>query len=222
MGETMNIGTISAIGRPFGLAFASGINAYLPTLAFAVASRWFHLFGVNPNFVFITQNWCIAVLVVLTVVDFVADKIPLVDHVWNAVHKLVRPVMGAIVAAASFGRVPAIGTVTTGGHELGMVVAAVSDTHVIEVGLLVVLVIGGLLAAMSHTAKTTTRWVSTFTTAGFFNIVLSAIEDVMVFIAILLALFVPLIMLIVIVVFVLVVGPRLLRTWRGFPGRRWL
>src|SRR5207248_10803351 len=44
-----------------------------------------------------------------------------------------------------------------------------------------------------HTAKTTTRWVSTFTTAGLFNIVLSVIEDVMVFIAILLSLFIPLI-----------------------------
>ena len=218
----MDIGTISAIGRPFGLAFASGINAYLPMLAFAVANRWFHLFAVNPNFAFITQNWCIAVLVVLTVVDFVADKIPFVDHVWNAVHKMVRPVMGAIVAAASFGRVPALVTIPNSGHVVGVVVAAVSDSHVIEIGLVVVLVIGGLLAAMSHTAKTTTRWVSTFTTAGLFNMVLSAVEDVFVFIAILLALFVPLIMLILIVVFVVVVGPRLLRVWRGFAGRRWL
>ena len=217
----MDIGTISAIGRPFGLAFASGINAYLPMLAFATANRWFHLFAVNPNFAFITQNWCIAVLVLLTVVDFVVDKIPFVDHVWNAVHKVVRPIMGAIVAAASFGRVPAFVTVPNSGHVLGVVVAAVSDSHVIEVGLVVVLLIGGILAAMSHTAKTTTRWVSTFTTAGVFNIGLSAIEDVMVFIAILFALFVPLIMLILIVVFVLVVGPRLLWLWSRFPGRRW-
>ena len=190
-------------------------------LAFAVAHRWFHLFTVNPNFMFITQDWCIVALVVLTVIDFVADKVPFVDHVWNAVHKVVRPVTGAIVAAASIGHIPAIGTGAIGGHGLGMVVAAVSDSHVIEVGLVVVLVIGGLLAAMSHTAKTTTRWVSTFSTAGLFNTVLSAVEDVMVFIAILLALFVPLIMLILIVVFVVVVGPGLLRVWSRFPGRRW-
>ncbi len=217
----MDIGTISAIGRPFGLAFASGINAYLPMLTFAVVSRWFHLFGVNPNFAFITQDWCIAALVVLTVVDFVADKVPFVDHVWNAMHKLVRPVMGAIVAAASIGHIPAWGTVGIGTSGLGMVVAVVSDSHVIAVGLLVVLVIGGVLAAMSHTAKTTTRWISTFTSAGLFNTVLSAVEDVMVFIAILLSLFVPIIMLIVIVFFVLVVGPRLLRVWSSFPGGRW-
>jgi len=218
----MNIGMISAIGRPFGLAFLSGVNAYLPMLAFAVASRWFHLFGVNPNFAFVTQDWCIALLVVLTIADFVADKIPLVDHVWNGVQRVVRPVMGAIVAGASFGRVPTVGTVGIGGNGVGMVVAAVSSSHAFEIGLVVVLIIGGVLAAMSHTAKTTTRWISTFTTAGVFNMVLSVVEDVMVFIGILLALFVPLIMLIVIVVFVVVVGPRLFRVWRGVAGRRWL
>src|SRR5947209_4263396 len=173
----MDIGTISAIGRPFGLAFASGVNAYLPMLAFVIANRWFHLFAVNPNFAFITQNWCIAVLIVLTIVDFVADKIPFVDHVWNAIHKVVRPIMGAIVAAASFGHIPSIVTVSNNVHMVGVVVAAVSDTPVIAVGLVVVLLVGGILAAMSHTAKSTTRWVSTFTTAGVFNIVLSAIED---------------------------------------------
>jgi hypothetical protein len=66
-------------------------------LAFAVASRWFHLFGVNPNFAFITHNWAIALLALLTIVDFVADKIPFVDHVWNAVHKVVRPVWGQLL-----------------------------------------------------------------------------------------------------------------------------
>jgi len=217
----MNIGTISAIGRPFGLAFASGINAYLPLLSFAIANRWFHLFNVNPNFTFIMQDWCIIALIVLTLVDFVADKIPFVDHIWNAIHKLVRPITGAIVAAASVSHIPAIVTVPNSGHMVGVVVAAVSDSHVIEVGLLVVLLIGAILAAMSHTAKTTTRWVSTFTTAGLFNMVLSAIEDVMVFIAIVLSLFVPFIMLIFIVLFVLVFGPGLLRVWGRLPGRRW-
>jgi hypothetical protein len=137
----MNIGTISAIGRPFGLAFASGINAYLPMLALALADRWFHLFAVNPIFGFITQTWCIVVLIVLTVVDFVADKIPFVDHVWNAVHKVVRPIMGAIVAAASINHIPAIVTVPNSEHMVGIVVAALSDTPIIAVGLVIVLFI---------------------------------------------------------------------------------
>jgi len=208
----MDIGTISTIGRSFGLAIASGMNAYLPLLSFAIANRWFHLFNVNPNFAFITQNWCIAALSVLTIVDFVANKIPFVDNVWNAIHKVLRPIAGAIVAAASIYHIPAIVNAPNSSYLSGVTVAAISNTPIIAAGLILILLIGGLLAAMSHTVKTTTRWVSTFTTAGLFNIVLSVVEDVLVFIAILLALFLPLIMLILIIVFVLIFGPLLWRT----------
>ena len=208
----MDIGTISTIGRSFGLAIASGMNAYLPLLSFAIANRWFHLFNVNPNFAFITQNWCIAALSVLTIVDFVANKIPFVDNVWNAIHKVLRPIAGAIVAAASIYHIPAIVSAPNSSYLSGVTVAAISNSPIIAAGLILILLIGGLLAAMSHTVKTTTRWVSTFTTAGLFNIVLSVVEDVLVFIAILLALFLPLIMLILIIVFVLIFGPLLWRT----------
>lgn len=208
----MDIGTISTIGRSFGLAIASGMNAYLPLLSFAIANRWFHLFNVNPNFAFITQNWCIAALSVLTIVDFVANKIPFVDNVWNAIHKVLRPIAGAIVAAASIYHIPAIVNAPNSSYLSGVTVAAISNSPIIAAGLILILLIGGLLAAMSHTVKTTTRWVSTFTTAGLFNIVLSVVEDVLVFIAILLALFLPLIMLILIIVFVLIFGPLLWRT----------
>jgi hypothetical protein len=217
----MDIGTISTIGRSLGLAFASGINAYLPLLSFAIANRWFHLFKVNPNFAFIIQDWCIILLGVLTIVDFVANKIPFIDHAWNAIHKVVRPMAGAIVAVASISHVPAIFPTATSMSQLGVVGAAGSDSPVIEVGLLVILLIGAILAAMSHTAKTTTRWVSTFTTAGLLNMVLGVIEDVLVVIAILLALFLPLLMLILIILFVLILGPHLLHVWSSLLGRRW-
>src|SRR5713101_4612130 len=88
-------------GTPFGLAFASGLNAYLPMLAFALSVRWLHLYTVNPHFAFITQSWFIAALVILTLLDFVADKIPLIEHIWNAVHTVIRPIAGAIVAVVA-------------------------------------------------------------------------------------------------------------------------
>src|SRR5947199_10493790 len=88
------------IGTPFGLAFASGINAYLPILSFALAARWLHLYKVNPHFAFITSNWFLVVLVMLTIMDFVADKIPVLDHTWDATQTVIRPLMGAFVAAA--------------------------------------------------------------------------------------------------------------------------
>ena len=55
---------IITLGTPFGLAFASGLNAYLPLLAFALSVRWLHLYKVNPQFAFITHTWFIALVLV--------------------------------------------------------------------------------------------------------------------------------------------------------------
>ena len=212
-----------ALGTPLGLAFASGINAYLPLLSFAISARFFHLYTVNPNVAFITQGWFMIALVLLTLADFVADKFPIIDHTWDAVHTVIRPLMGALVAAASSGQFHLPGTslsVASSHSMLGTVVATTNGIPVVGLGLLVILLLGGVLAAMSHTAKATTRLVSTLTTAGFFNVVLSVAEDVLVCIVILLSLLVPLMMLILLGLFLLVFGPRLFRAWSRRLWRR--
>src|SRR5213080_3793366 len=208
------------IGTPLGLGFASGINAYFPLLSFAISARWLHLYKVNPTFAFITSNWCIIALVILTILDFVADKIPVVDHAWDATHTFVRPLAGALVAAASSNRVTIpIGTGSISSHLLS---AATGVIHITGGGLLVLALLGGVLAAMSHTAKATTRLASTITTAGLLNVILSIGEDILVCIVILLSLFVPAIMLILLVLFLLFFGPRIFRAWsrqRSSAGR---
>jgi uncharacterized protein DUF4126 len=202
------------IGTPFGLAFASGINAYLPLLSFAIAARWLHLYKVNPNFAFITSDWFLAVLVILTILDFVADKIPVLDHIWDATQVVIRPIMGALVAAAGIPNLAVTLHLSESSHHLlGTTIAAISTVPTEGIGLLVVLVIGGLLAMMSHTVKATTRLVSTLTTAGLFNIVLSFLEDGLVLLVILLSLFIPVVMLILLVLFVVFFGPRLFHAW---------
>src|SRR2546423_5125144 len=208
------------IGTPLGLGFASGINAYFPLLSCAISARWLHLYKVNPTFAFITSNWCIIAPVILTILDFVADKIPVVDHAWDATHTFVRPLAGALVAAASSNRVTIpIGTGSISSHLLS---AATGVIHITGGGLLVLALLGGVLAAMSHTAKATTRLASTITTAGLLNVILSIGEDILVCIVILLSLFVPTIMLILLVLFLLFFGPRIFRAWsprRSSAGR---
>ena len=197
------------IGTPFGLAFASGINAYLPLLSFAIAARWLHLYKVNPNFAFITSDWFLVVLVILTIMDFVADKIPLLDHTWDATQTVIRPIMGALVAAAGIPNLAGTLHLSESSHHLlGTTIAAISTVPAEGVGLLIVLVVGGLLAIMSHMVKATTRLVSTLTTAGLFNSVLSFLEDGLALLVILLSLFVPVVMLILLVLFVVFFAPR--------------
>src|SRR6266705_3223384 len=122
------------IGTPLGLAFGSGINAYLPLLSFAIAARFLHLYKVNPNFAFVTSNWFMIALAVLAIADFVVDKFPVIDHTWDAVHTVIRPIMGALVAAASYGQfhLPNINTSTTYSlppHALAM---TTSSSHMLE------------------------------------------------------------------------------------------
>ncbi len=178
-------------GTSYGLAFASGVNAYLPLLSFAIAARWFHLYKVNPNFAFITQDWFMVALLILALADLFADKIPGVDHVWDAIHTVLRPIAGALVATAS-------------------------DSQVSGAGIPVTFLLGAAVAGMTHTTKATTRVVSTATTAGFGNIVLSVLEDIAAVITILLSLFAPYVMVIVIILFALIFllsAPRIIRAF---------
>jgi hypothetical protein len=207
------------IGTPLGLGFASGINAYFPLLAFAVSARWFHMYTVNPNFAFITSDWFLIALILLTLLDFVADKIPLIDHTWDATHTFVRPLAGALVAAASSNHVTLpFSNASISSHALGTLSATQGDIHITGVGLLIIALLGGVLAAMSHGAKATTRLVSTFATVGVLNVVLSIGEDILVVIATLLSLFLPAIMLILLVLFLLIFGPLIFRLWNRRRG----
>jgi hypothetical protein len=203
---------IVGLGTPFGLAFASGLNAYLPLLAFAFSVRWLHLYKVNPNFAFITSNWFIVVLVILTILDFVADKIPLIDHAWNAIHTVIRTIAGALVAAASSNSLAGgihIPT-TISDHGKGVYVAFGAAT-VTGIALLLIPLVGGGLAFLSHVTKSTTRIVSTITTAGVLNIGLSVLENVLVVIIVLLSLFASTIMFILLVLLVLLLVPRVIQ-----------
>jgi hypothetical protein len=201
------------LGTPLGLGFASGLNAYLPLLSFAVAARWLHWYHVSASFAFLTSDWCILALVILTLVDFFADKLPGIDHAWDATHTVVRPLAGALVAAASSGSVTIpihMGAISTY-HQI---YAVSTDIQFVGAGVLVIAVFGGILAAMSHAAKASTRFVSTLTTAGLLNMVLSLGEDILVVIAILLSLLIPVVMLILIALFLMIFGRPVLFLWR--------
>ncbi len=206
---------IVGFGTPFGLAFASGLNAYLPLLAYSISVRWLHLYKVNPSMAFLTQNWCIAALVILTILDFVADKIPLIDHAWDAIHTVIRPIAGALVAAAASSHYVSGTPITIHFSSLSATVLATLSTvntvvPVTGVVLLVIILIGGGLAMLSHITKATTRLVSTVATLGFLNIGLSVVEDILVVVIILLSLFASTIMFILLILLVLILVPRLI------------
>ena len=163
-------------GTVYGLALSSGISAYLPLLSFSIAVRWFHLFHVSQNFAFITQDGFIAALVILSILDIIADKIPGFDSVWDSIHTVLRPIAGAVIAGASSTLIP-------------------------STSLPLVMILGGAVAATGHVTKSVTRLTASVSTLGCANTIISVVEDVLVIVAILLAIFFPAIMLVLCVVF---------------------
>src|SRR5262249_34056458 len=95
-------GLINLIGRTLGFSFAAGVNLYATVAILGLATRdgWVDL---PPQYQVFDNNWIIGGAIVLYLVEFVADKIPWVDSVWDAVHTVIRPAGGALIAVASIG-----------------------------------------------------------------------------------------------------------------------
>jgi len=137
----------------FGLSASAGLNAYIPLLVVALLAKFTNLIQLNPPWNTMTSWWIIGLLVVLSLIEFFADKMPVVNHINDIVQTVIRPAAGAIVFAASarvFGNV----------HPI------------------LALVLGLLIAGGVHTVKAVAiRPAVTAATAGAGNIPVSLAED---------------------------------------------
>jgi len=142
---------IASLGRTMGFSFAAGINLYATVAILGLASRY-HWVSLPPQFRAFDNDLVIGAALVLYVVEFVADKIPWFDSVWDAVHTAIRPVGGAVIAVATLGEA--------------------SPTMEVMTALL-----GGTLAAGSHFSKAGTRAIANTSPEPFSNWFLSLAED---------------------------------------------
>lgn len=173
-----------------GLASATGLRTFLPLLMLAVAAR-LGLFGVelNDQMAWLGSWPAIAALGIAATLEFAGDKIPAVDHALNVVGAFTRPIAGALAAASVF----------TG---LDPTTAAVAGV-----------IVGAPTAFAFNAAQGGTRLVSTATTGGLGNPVLSFIEDVLAFLTVLIAFVLPVLIPVVLIVLVFVLF-RLTRRFR--------
>lgn len=137
-----------------GFSFAAGINLYATVAILGLASR-FHWVALPPQFHVFDNDIVIGAAIVLYVVEFIADKIPWVDSIWDAAHTIIRPVGGALIAVATLG-----------------------DASPTVEGLAALM--GGTLAAGTHFTKAGTRAVANASPEPFSNWILSVAEDLFV------------------------------------------
>src|SRR5918994_3288942 len=96
---------LETLGFALGTSFASGLNLY----ATVAAAGLFQRLGVVtlPEPLQVLANPVVlGIAITLFLIEFIADKIPYVDSVWDAVHTFIRPPAAAIISYSAFGQVP--------------------------------------------------------------------------------------------------------------------
>lgn len=179
------IEALASVASAFGLSSSAGLNAYVPLLIVALTARFTHLIELNPPYDALSSGWVIGVLLVLLAIEIVADKVPVVDTVNDAIQTIIRPAAGAILFAAA-------------------------TNTIAEVHPVLAMVCGILVAGGVHAVKATVRPVITATTGGSLNAVVSTAEDVASAVMSVLALVVP----ILAVVLLLLLAALLIIHWR--------
>jgi hypothetical protein len=145
---------LAGLGRTMGFSFAAGINLYATVAILGLASRYGWV-ALPEQYRVFDNDWIIGAALVMYAVEFIADKIPWFDSVWDGVHTAIRPLGGALIA---------IGTLGDASPEMKTLV-----------GLL-----GGTLAAGTHFTKAGTRAAANTSPEPFSNWILSLSEDVFV------------------------------------------
>ena len=171
----------------FGLATAAGLNAYIPLLALGLMSRFTDLVTLPHGWAWLENGWVMTIVAALLVVEVVADKIPALDSINDAVQTFVRPTAGGIV----FGSGTAAQT------------AAVTDPGAFaHTGQWIPVAIGVVTALVVSLTKSTVRPAANVATAGMAAPVLSTVEDIFSVGLVFAAILIPVLVLVAVVALV--------------------
>lgn len=174
-----------------GLAWASGLRLYL-TLFIVGLIAHFQLLALPPALEILGHPWALAASGVMVVAEFLADKLPGFDSVWDVVHTFIRIPAGAILAAAAAG-------------------------YADPVWVIVAAILGGAIASGTHLAKSGTRALINTSPEPLSNWAASLGEDALLLGGLWLAFKYPFLFLAALLVFLLLIAwliPKLVRAAR--------
>ena len=142
---------LETLGFALGTSFASGLNLYATVAAAGIFQRLGWVALPEPLAI-LSPPLVLGIAATMFVIEFIADKIPLVDSAWDAVHTFIRPPAAMLLAWSSFGDVPEA-------YKLGAALLA------------------GGVALTSHGAKASARAAANTSPEPFSNWILSFAED---------------------------------------------
>jgi hypothetical protein len=142
---------LSSLGVLLGGSWASGVNLYMTIATLGIAQRM-HWITLPGKLGVISNLLIISVAIIMYIVEFVADKIPYFDSIWDTIHTFIRPLGGAIMGYMSM--------------------ANIGPAAQIPVALLT-----GAVAFDSHLTKATTRVAINTSPEPITNSIASVTED---------------------------------------------
>ena len=96
-----NLDAVQLIALAATLGWASGLRLYLTVLLVGIAGHWGWV-ALPPGLQVLASPLVMACAAALAFIEFLADKIPLVDSAWDALHTLIRIPAGAALVAGLF------------------------------------------------------------------------------------------------------------------------
>jgi Domain of unknown function (DUF4126) len=117
------------IASVLGLAVASGLNVYAAVLTVGLGVRFGLLSGLPPELSILASPWVLGLAGVMYAMEFIADKVPFVTPIWDAIHTFIRPLAGALLSVGAAGQMSPMmqvvaglvgGTVALGTHSTKM------------------------------------------------------------------------------------------------------
>jgi len=96
---------IETLGLALGAGFSSGLNLYATIATLGLLQR-FGVIHLPEQLQVLAHPWVLGIAIALYVIEFLADKIPLVDTIWDAIHTVIRPPAAALLAYGAAGAAP--------------------------------------------------------------------------------------------------------------------
>ena len=146
-----------------GLAASAGLNAWIPLLVIGLLNRFTDLITLPHGWAWLSNGWVLLILAVLLGVEVVADKVPVLDSVNDAIHTVIRPTAGGIAFGAS---------------SESQTVTVTDPGSFFHSHQWIPIASGALIALCLHGVKATVRPVANTVTVGTAAPVLSTVEDI--------------------------------------------
>jgi hypothetical protein len=180
---------LSSLALAALLAWASGLRLYLVVFAMGLAGYLGYV-QLPEGLEILKHPWVIGAAGFLLLMEFLADKVPYVDSIWDAVHTFIRIPAGALLAAGATGADVTAWTIVAG-------------------------LLGGTITAGTHFAKAGGRAMINASPEPASNWGASFTEDALVLSGMWLALSHPLVFLLLLLVFLLMLVWLIPKVWRG-------